>query len=117
MPILPNRRRFLTDRPLAGRCRGLRPPAASAGHAGRGRAARNRFCVPRGFTDIRFIAGTSAEVNDAVASGKIDVNSHYASEFVTAIDGGAPIYDPVRGTVGCFELFVQDGIRTVTDLE
>src|SRR5271166_1315929 len=75
------------------------------------------FLRAEGFTDIRFVAGTSAEVNEAVARNTVDFNMHYASGFVSAIDGGAPITILAGVHVGCFELFVQDGIRTVTELK
>ena len=50
-----------------------------------------------GFTDIRFIAGTSSEVVDAVARNRADFNMHYGSGWVSAIDDGAAGHDPGRG--------------------
>ena len=70
-----------------------------------------------GFTDIRYIAGTSAEVVDAVARNRVDFNMHYGSVWVSAIDDGAPVTILAGVHVGCFALFVQNGIDSVVDLK
>jgi len=71
-----------------------------------------------GFTDIRFVdAASGAEINDAIARGKIDFNLHFASQFVSAIDGGAPITILAGAHVGCFELIANESVRALTDLK
>ena len=71
-----------------------------------------------GFTDVRFVdAPSSAEINEAIAHGKIDFNLHFASQFVSAIDGGAPITILAGAHVGCFELFANKSVRALTDLK
>jgi NitT/TauT family transport system substrate-binding protein len=70
-----------------------------------------------GFTDIRFIAGTSSEVIDAVARNRVDFNMHYGSGWVSAIDSGAPVTILAGVHVGCFALFVQTSIDSVVDLK
>jgi NitT/TauT family transport system substrate-binding protein len=70
-----------------------------------------------GFTDIRFIAGKSSEVIDAVARNRADFNMHYGSGWVSAIDDGAPVTILAGVHVGCFALFVQNGIDRVVDLK
>ena len=75
------------------------------------------FLHAEGFTEIRFVAGEGAEVAEALAGNRIDVNSLYASELVSAIDRDAPITMLAGLHVGCFELFAQDGIRAVTELK
>ena len=71
-----------------------------------------------GFTDVRFVDGASgAEINEAIARGTIDFNLHFASLLVSAIDGGAPITILAGAHVGCFELFANKHIRTLTDLK
>jgi NitT/TauT family transport system substrate-binding protein len=70
-----------------------------------------------GFTDIRFIAGKSSEVIDAVARNRTDFNMHYGSGWVSAIDDGAPVTILAGVHVGCFALFVQNGIDRVVDLK
>jgi NitT/TauT family transport system substrate-binding protein len=71
-----------------------------------------------GFTDIRYVEGTSsAEINEAVVSGKVDFNTHFAPQWVSVIDGGGPITVLTGVHVGCFELFGNDSIRSVADLK
>jgi NitT/TauT family transport system substrate-binding protein len=71
-----------------------------------------------GFSEVRFIdAPSTVEVNDAIASGRIDFNLHFASQFVSAIDGGAPITILAGAHVGCFELIANDAVRSMNDLK
>jgi NitT/TauT family transport system substrate-binding protein len=70
-----------------------------------------------GFTDIQFVAGTSSEVIDAIAHNRADFNMHYGSGWVSAIDNGAPVTILAGVHVGCFALFVQNGIDSVVDLK
>ena len=71
-----------------------------------------------GFTDVRFVdAASSAEINDAIASGKADFNLHFAPQWVSVIDGRRAITVLAGVHVGCFELFGNQGIRNVTDLK
>jgi len=71
-----------------------------------------------GFREVRFIdAPSTVEVNDAIARGRIDFNQHFASQFVSAIDGGAPITILAGVHVGCFELIANDTVRTMNDLK
>jgi NitT/TauT family transport system substrate-binding protein len=71
-----------------------------------------------GFTDIRYVEGTSsAEINEAVVSGKVDFNTHFAPQWVSVIDGGGPITVLTGVHVGCFELFGNDSIRSIADLK
>jgi NitT/TauT family transport system substrate-binding protein len=45
-----------------------------------------------GFTEVRFVeAATSAEINEAVAGGKVDFNMHFAPQWVSVVDGGGPV--------------------------
>ena len=71
-----------------------------------------------GFTEVQFIdAATSAEINEAVAGGKVDFNMHFAPQWVSVVDAGGPINVIAGVHVGCFELFANDRIRTVADLK
>ena len=71
-----------------------------------------------GFTDIRYVEGkSSAEINEAVVSGKIDFNTHFAPQWVSVIDGGGPVTVLSGVHVGCFELFGDASIRSITDLK
>jgi NitT/TauT family transport system substrate-binding protein len=71
-----------------------------------------------GFTDIRYVEGnSSADINEAVVSGKIDFNTHFAPQWVSVVDGGGPVTVLSGVHVGCFELFGNEGIRNITDLK
>ena len=71
-----------------------------------------------GFTDIRYIESKStAEINEAVASGKVDFNTHFAPQSVSVIDGGGAVTVLTGVHVGCFELFGKEGIRNIGDLK
>ena len=129
MPIVQSRRRFLTNA-LAGAA-GL-GGAGAAGLMGTAestagepppeiRTIRSKkdaaICeAPRyvagqllraeGFTEFRFVdSASSAEISDAVARNTVDFSSHFGSDFVRAIDAGAPITILAGVHVGCFELF------------
>ncbi len=72
-----------------------------------------------GFTDIRFIeVATAREIATALAEGKVDFTGGFAAYHVAAIDKGGTDYTLLAGVhVGCFELFAQEGIRSIADLK
>ena len=71
-----------------------------------------------GFTDIRYLEGASnAEINEAVASGKVDFNMHFAPQWVSVVDAGGAITVLAGVHVGCFELFGNEGIHSIADLK
>src|ERR1700756_1758164 len=134
MTLTQTRRRFLTMLSLAGGGALLQEP--------RGRAAEapleittvrlmrtsaichapqfvaEQLLYAEGFNEVRFTdAPSTAEVNDAIALGRIDFNLHFASQLVSAIDSGAPITILAGVHVGCFELIANDNIRTMNDLK
>jgi NitT/TauT family transport system substrate-binding protein len=134
MPIAQNRRQFLTTLSLAGAASMVRAPPSPAAEGSLETTTVRLMRAPaichapqfvakellhaEGFTDVRFVdAPSTAEVNEAIAHGKIDFNLHFASQFVSAIDGGAPITILAGAHVGCFELFANDNVRAVTDLK
>jgi NitT/TauT family transport system substrate-binding protein len=127
------RRRFLTTLSLAGAA-GIVPPrrtlaagpleittvrllrAPAICHAPQ--FVAEQLLYAEGFSEVRFIdAPSTVEVNDAIARGRIDFNLHFASQFVSAIDGGAPITILAGVHVGCFELIANDTVRTMNDLK
>src|ERR1700730_4933238 len=134
MPIMQTRRRFLTTLSLAGGASLIRAPRGLAAegsletttvplmrisaicHAPQ--FVAEELLHAEGFTDVRFVdAPSSAEINQAIARGKIDFNLHFASQFVSAIDGGAPITILAGAHVGCFELIANKSVRALTDLK
>jgi NitT/TauT family transport system substrate-binding protein len=73
-----------------------------------------------GFTDVRFVgltATTGAPAAQAVGSGNADFTVTFAAPLAIAIDGGAPITLLSGVHVGCFELFGNEGVRSITDLK
>jgi NitT/TauT family transport system substrate-binding protein len=69
-----------------------------------------------GFTDIRYVDVPPASTR-AVAQGEVDFDTNYTSNFVAAIDTGAPITLLSGIMVGCFELFGGGNVRTIADLK
>ena len=67
-----------------------------------------------GFTDIRYVAtdsGTPAALS--LARGEVDFTANYAPPIIVAIDAGEPITIVAGEHVGCFELFANEGIRSI----
>jgi NitT/TauT family transport system substrate-binding protein len=71
-----------------------------------------------GFTEIRYVLVKSGlPLTEALADGEIDFSLMFVPGVVRRLDAGVPI--TVLGGVhpGCFQLFVQEHIRTFTDLK
>jgi NitT/TauT family transport system substrate-binding protein len=68
-----------------------------------------------GFTDIQYIQAPSDY--DGVARGEIDFALGTASWIVAKVDAGEPITALAGVHVGCYELFVHEPVRTVSDLK
>jgi NitT/TauT family transport system substrate-binding protein len=70
------------------------------------------------FTEIRYVLVKSGlPLTEALAHGEIDFSLMFVPGVVRRLDAGVPI--TVLGGVhpGCFQLFVQEHIRTFTDLK
>jgi NitT/TauT family transport system substrate-binding protein len=71
-----------------------------------------------GFADVRYVETTAGEAStEALAHSDIDLSLNFAAPLVTVIDTGAPITVLAGVHVGCFELFGNDGVRSITDLK
>jgi NitT/TauT family transport system substrate-binding protein len=131
MPMTQSRRRFLKTLSLAGAAGLLRAPRLLAAEGpletNTVRLQSPRLCVAplyvaeellraEGFTDIRYVEGPT-DPTEPVARGKVDFSTIYASDFVRAIDAGEPITLLAGVMVGCFELFGNEGLRSITDLK
>jgi NitT/TauT family transport system substrate-binding protein len=132
MPTPQTRRRFMTTLSLAGAAGLLRPPLAlaaegpletttvrltkSAAICIAPQYVAEEFLRAEGFTDIRYVEGPPG-ATEPVARGKVDFDTNYASNFVRAIDAGEPIMLLAGVMVGCFELFGNVGIHSITDLK
>jgi NitT/TauT family transport system substrate-binding protein len=58
-----------------------------------------------------------AGATEPLAHGKVDFDTNFASHYVRAIDAGETITLLAGVHVGCFELFANEGTRTITDLK
>ena len=134
MQMPQTRRRFLTTLSLAAAASLVRAPPARAAEGPLETTTVRLMRTPaichapqfvaeellraEGFSEVHFVdAPSTVEVNDAIARGRIDFNLHFASQFVSAIDGGAPITILAGVHVGCFELIANDTVRTMNDLK
>jgi len=71
-----------------------------------------------GFTDVRYVSlPLTTSRPDAVARGEIDFTMNFATALATAIDRGVAITVLAGVHVGCFELFGNESIRSITDLK
>jgi NitT/TauT family transport system substrate-binding protein len=71
-----------------------------------------------GFTDVRYVQlppGSNAP--DGIARGEVDFGPNFASVLVAALDRGVEMTVLGGIHVGCFELFANEGIRTLTELK
>ncbi len=133
MTIMQTRRQFLTSLSLAGAAGLLPAPAIAANERLETTSVRfmqtpslchapqfiaEELLRAEGFTEIQYIRGaSSAEINEAVASGRVDFNTHFAPQWASVIDSGAPVTVLSGVHVGCFELFGKDDIRSIADLK
>src|SRR5215470_7054243 len=133
--MLQTRRRFLTTLSLASATGLLSWPPASAAE-GTLETTTVRLHKPQpsictapilvaddllraeGFTDVRYVSlPLTANRPDAVARGEIDFTMNFATALATAIDRGGAIMVLAGVHVGCFELFGNEAIRSITDLK
>jgi NitT/TauT family transport system substrate-binding protein len=66
-----------------------------------------------GFVDVRYLPQSH---DHGVARGEIDFDFNTAAWLVSQVDAGDLITVLAGVHVGCYELFVHDPIRTITDL-
>ena len=108
MRITQSRRQFLTTLSLAGAASFQRVPESLAAEGPLETTSVRFMKTPslchapqfvaeellraEGFTDIRYIeSASSAEINPAVASGKIDFCTHFAPQWASVIDSGGAV--------------------------
>jgi NitT/TauT family transport system substrate-binding protein len=135
--MVQTRRRFLTTLSTAAAAGVLGVPPARAGEreletrSVRIFVSRPGICVApqyiaepllraEGFTDIRFVgltATTGAPAAQAVGSGNADFTVSFAAPLAIAIDGGAALTLLSGVHVGCFELFGNESVRSISDLK
>src|SRR6516165_682335 len=70
-----------------------------------------------GFTDIRYVdLGESTPRAQAIAHGMVDFSANFVAPLIVAVASGEPITFLAGVHVGCFELFGNDSIRSIADL-
>jgi NitT/TauT family transport system substrate-binding protein len=132
MPMTQTRRRFLSTLSLAGTAGLLHAPralaaegtlettsvrlAGSPGLCTAPQYVAEELLRAEGFADIRYV-DRPAGATELLARGKVDFDMNYASNFVRAIDAGEPIRLLAGVMVGCFELFGNERVRSITDLK
>jgi NitT/TauT family transport system substrate-binding protein len=68
-----------------------------------------------GFTDVRYVEAT--DTSEGIATGKVDFGLNFASVLVAGLDRGVELTVLGGVHVGCFELFVNDASRSLTELK
>src|SRR5215469_15696677 len=132
MAMKHTRRGFLTDLSLAGAAAmltardGRAEPAPETTTVRFGKApvicfAPQYICEAllraEGFTDVRYVNTTIPTMDEDIASGKLDFQSHLSLDHIMAIDRGLPITVLTGVHAGCYELFAREGIRSIADLK
>jgi NitT/TauT family transport system substrate-binding protein len=132
--MIQTRRRFLATLSLAGAAALARMPRAPAAEdrpettalrllhkpsiCGAPQYVAEELLRAEGFTDIRYIKlASSAEVNDAIMHGRADFDAHFAPQWASAIDGGGAVSVLAGVHVGCFVLFGNDRVHSISDLK
>jgi NitT/TauT family transport system substrate-binding protein len=139
MPVMLNRRRFLTSLSSAAAA-GLLDTSNVLGEEAPLETTQIRLfdwtglCIApqfvaeellkgEGFTDVQYLrneAGGEASgslPNPLLASGAIDINSQFSAPSIIRVEAGDPIVFLGGLHVGCFELFGTEKIRAVRDLK
>jgi NitT/TauT family transport system substrate-binding protein len=134
MQIIQSRRKFLATVSAAGAARLLGSRHTLAGEGSLETTAirlvrTSGICVApiyiaedllraEGFTDIHYVSApggvTSAQ---ATTRGEADFLLTFAAPLLMPMDAGEPLTVIAGAHVGCFELFANDSIRTISDLK
>ena len=134
MPMMQSRRQFLTTLSLAGAAGLARAPRSLAAE---GALETTTVRLPKtpgscdapiyiatellraeGFTDIRYVEMVAGHDRmEALARAEMDFAVGFAVRHVNAIDAGLPITVLAGLHAGCFELFADERIRSITELK
>src|SRR5215469_5380170 len=132
MPMSETRRRFLTSLSVAGGAILLRAPPVRAEQRLETTSLRlmkspaiclapqdiaDELLRAEGFTDIRYVPIALGSMQESLANGELDLGLEYASKYVEAIDRGFAVTVLGGAHVGCFELFANASVRSITDLK
>jgi NitT/TauT family transport system substrate-binding protein len=134
MPIIQNRRQFLTTLSLAGAASLVRAPPSPAAEGvletTTVRLAKNEgICIApqyiadellraEGFTDIRYVHVPESSTRvKAIAGGEADFSANFVAPLVAAVASGEPIVVLAGSHVGCYKLFGNESTRSIADLK
>src|SRR5215471_18792227 len=134
MPIMQTRRRVLTTLSLAGAAGLLGARQALAAGTGLETttvriANLQGICIApqyvaeellraEGFTDVRYVRlAPTHNTPEGIAGGEVDFGTNFASVLVAGLDRGIELTVLGGVHVGCFELFVNDVTRSLTELK
>ena len=70
-----------------------------------------------GFAELQYVPVELLDLTKAVARGEADFSLTYVTTLIVALDAGSPLTVLAGVHPGCFELFVNNSIRTITDLK
>jgi NitT/TauT family transport system substrate-binding protein len=132
--MIQTRRRFLTTLSLAGAAGLVGPQRAfAAGGALETTTVRIAnvpgICIApqyvaeellraEGFADVRYVPlAPGSNSPEGIARGEVDFGVNFASVLVAGLDHGVELTVLGGVHVGCFELFVNEGSRSITELK
>ena len=72
-----------------------------------------------GFSQVEYVAARDEDIDNTilVADGRVDLTMEGATALVPALDAGRPIVLLAGVHGGCYELFGNEGVRTIRDLK
>jgi NitT/TauT family transport system substrate-binding protein len=71
-----------------------------------------------GFTEVRYVVSEAGRIQaELIGSGEADFSLNFAAPLIVAMDAGDPIKILAGIHPGCFELFVNQRVRSVPDLK
>jgi NitT/TauT family transport system substrate-binding protein len=134
MPMMHSRRHFLATLSLAGAAGLVGPQRAFAaeraletttvrianlpGICSAPQYVAEELLRAEGFADVRYVRlAPGSNAPEGIARGEVDFGLNFASVLVSGLDRGVEMTVLGGVHVGCFELFVNEGIRTLTELK
>jgi NitT/TauT family transport system substrate-binding protein len=132
--MMQTRRRFLAAAATAGAAGLVRAPRALAaeggletttiriaklpGICGAPQYVAEELLRAEGFRDIRYVRlAPGSQAPDGIARGEVDFGLNFVSVLIAGLDRGVALTVLGGVHVGCFELFVNEGSRSLTDLK
>jgi NitT/TauT family transport system substrate-binding protein len=134
MPLMHTRRRFLAGFSLAGAAGLVRSRrifaaeealetttvriANTSGICAAPQWVAEELLRGEGFTDVRYVQlAPGSNAPDGIARNEVDFGMNFASVLVAALDRGAEMTVLGGVHVGCFELFANEGVHSLTGLK